>query len=124
MAYCSVEVECPATGQEGELIEAKVTVTNLIPPYYWIFLTEIWAGAELIAEAEEMIPPSTSKTYYGYFTMPAHDITILGWVERVSSIEPYKVVFCGADSATVVYVPPVAVVSEFSQLAITGFSKV
>ncbi|MBA7681220.1 hypothetical protein ES703_89557 [subsurface metagenome] len=105
MAYCSVKADCPATGQEGELIEARVTVTNL-HIYNWIFLTEIWAGAELIAEADDLIPPGTSKTYYGYFTMPGYNVTVLGWVDRVSSFEPWETVFCGADSATVVYAPP------------------
>lgn len=105
MAYCSVMVDCPATAREGERVQASVTVTNL-HTYDWMFLTEIWANSELIREwpgpsVEDMIPSGTSKTYSGYFTMPSTNVTVLGWVDRVSSIEPYKVVFGCAGSKVV-----------------------
>lgn len=105
MAYCSVEVDCPATAEEGEVVLATLKVTNLDTYYNWIFKSEIWADTELIGSGDEVIPSGQSRTYYGYFVMPAHNVSILGWVNRVTSIEPWREVFCGADSAVISYIP-------------------
>lgn len=102
MAYCSVDVDAPYSGQPGEVLEATVTVTNLDTRYSWIFYTGIWAGTELIGSEDDMIEPGASKTYRRYFTMPDSKITILGWVVRLISWPPPVTVFCSAGSADVI----------------------
>lgn len=122
MAYCSVIVNAPDSKQEGEAVQVTVEVTNLDTIGGWFFETGIWMDSVRLRYWNEQILPGATKTYSAEFTMPAYDVSILGWVERVTSLDPYEKVFCGADAKTVAYTPPVPP-PEFGDFSVVDYSK-
>lgn len=99
----SVSLTAPGSAQQGAQVNVSVVVTNTLG-YHSSFKTEIFAGANLIFSASNVIMNGQSQSYSASFVMPASNVTVLAWVERWA----YDLWdFYGADSKLVtLYVAP------------------